>query len=1129
MNEKFDESSLNEQAINDVETARLALRWALDKIRGLHEEDLKTRQNLQEKSSQVAFLENQLKSKNSEIDRSSRVHEEEMKSRQDSLEYQFRSRLERLAEREKELEDKISKNEEILKQKELRLQDDYQKKAEELRGRWGQVEGELWQLRQEQLAKQQEAERVYGGRLEEEKARLTEELRDQKAALETSYRNRAEELEKRERQVGDELKKQEAVLKWAKDSWQKDAEERERALKSKDLEIDKKVLEKNQEIDDYRVKVQLLEKQLKEFPEAVKRRDEDLNRYKDAIGSLESVIRTLETEKKQQQADYETRLSKAGDAVESEKGRFREMEVEIPKRLKIAVEHERNRFAEKLADIERGYREDLGKRQDEIDYLQRNLRTFEETIKTLQAEREAFAHKVEQMQTQYSVKQEEFSFREKQLQSEYDVRLKVEMEKHTAALRSEIETAGRIYEDSLKLKVEEISHLRREIEDLSKDKNTAKEQVAALRRDLDSSHERALSEQAALRAKLKSEYDQKLADEAVQAEKRHALDKQKFADELERRSAEFAAEVGRKEDEINSLRLSLQKAGDDFRLLRQKAAEDLKTGVAEERARGAAELDDRTARLAETIRLREDKIAELGRSLEAAKIEREELMLLERERLQRVYAEKERAMDEELSARDAELLRAREALNKAAAEKEAAAAGYAAEKEVAAAARAAEKRALEEKLAAVHSRLADDESAAALRLDAALRREAERYGEVIERKNHELEAASQLRQSQEDTYRRTLEDFRSKLADAIGKFEELKRTAEDRQVQVSSLQAELAQERKQALDQGSSLSARMSEREKLYRELRAEYDDFKETFEEEVKLSEKNYNDVMLKLRAAEEQKAARDKQIDALKRDGELLRLELSRRDQETAALKDTAAKQAETGRREVHAVGERRSQEYAQKEKALLTEISALRDVANAKDLLLEKQRAQAEELRNTVERMKAILDEERAKQAELAAAEKAARAEYERNLNDISGKEKAEASELLALKKALAAKGEETMELKAGAEGTRQAFERLKASYEEEKRKRAEGEAAAQATRSALQEKTEEIMGTRSDVEALKHSVERLKKAFEDERKKRAEAELLAETSRSALRDKQEEFLKTQKLVEQLKDKFRVWKTK
>ena len=40
------------------------------------------------------------------------------------------------------------------------------------------------------------------------------------------------------------------------------------------------------------------------------------------------------------------------------------------------------------------------------------------------AERETMAHKADQLQTAYNVKQEEFAFREKQLQSEYDVRLK---------------------------------------------------------------------------------------------------------------------------------------------------------------------------------------------------------------------------------------------------------------------------------------------------------------------------------------------------------------------------------------------------------------------------------------------------------------------------------------------------------------------------------------------------------------------------------------------------------------------------------------------------------------------------------------------------------------------------------
>ena len=198
MTEKFDENSLNEKAINDVETARLALRWSLDKIRGLQEEALKTRQDLQERSSQAAFLENQLKSKNSEIEKILRSHEDEMKSKQDSLEYQFRSRLERLNEREKELEDKLSKQEEVLKQKENRLLDDYQKKSEELRARWSQVEAELWRLRQEQLTKQQDFEKIYSDRLESERKKFGEETELLKASQEKVCRSRVEELEKRE-------------------------------------------------------------------------------------------------------------------------------------------------------------------------------------------------------------------------------------------------------------------------------------------------------------------------------------------------------------------------------------------------------------------------------------------------------------------------------------------------------------------------------------------------------------------------------------------------------------------------------------------------------------------------------------------------------------------------------------------------------------------------------------------------------------------------------------------------------------------------------------------------------------------------------------------------------------------
>ncbi|HBA61137.1 MAG TPA: hypothetical protein DCZ92_10025 [Elusimicrobia bacterium] len=1017
MNEKFDESSLNEAAITDVETARLALRWALDKIRGLSEQDMKSRQNLQEKTSQVAFLENQLKSRSTELDRAMRSHEEEMKSRQDSLENQFRGRLERISEREKELEDKVSKHEEQMKQKEIHLHDDYQKKSEELRARWAQVEGELWQLRQEHLAKQQEFERVYGARLDDEKKKLLEEAAMQKGALEQAYRTRTEELEKREHSSSEELKKQEALLKWAKDSWQKDAEDRERGLKQKDLAIDKKILEKNQEIEDLKVRISLLDKQLKELPEAVKRRDEDLSRYKDALKSLEGVISTLETEKKAQQSDYDARLSKMESAVELERARYRDMETEIPRRLKIAVEHERNRLAEKLQEIERDYKEDLGKRQEEIDYLQRNLRTFEETIKTMQGERESFSQKLEQSQLQYNSKLEEFAFRERQLQSEYDVRVKVEMEKHTRDLRAEMESANRLYEDSLRLKLEEISHLRKDLDEVSKDRAAGREMVAALRKDLETMSERYVSETGSLRLKLKTDYEQRAAAEAAEAAKTQAAEKQKFTEMLEEKTFSASAALARKEEAINQLRMALQKSG-----------EELKLALAEEKARSAAVIEENAARSAGTLRLREDKISELSRALESTRIEKEELLLLERQRLERLYAEKEKAMDAEAAAKDAELLRAREALAKAAAEKDSFASAF-----------AADKRLLDEKIAGLSRRLAEEESSSSIKADAAARREVERYSEIIDRKNGELDAAAKIRQAQEDAYRKTLEDFREKLADALGRFEALKKSADDRQLQVSALQMDLAREKKTAEDSIAHLAARLSARESDYKALRAEYDDFKGAFEDDVKAEEKKYDEAMQRLRAAEEQKAAREKQMDMLRRDVELLRSELAHRDHDSAEQKAAAAKALEAERRELRAANERLTQDFSQKEKALLAEVSVFRDEAGANEIAAEKYKVQAEEAARNLERIKSVLDEERARRTESGAAEQSLREESGRRIKELASREKALGAELSELKNALASKAGKCVEQEAEMEALRGAVDRLKAAFEEERKKK------------------------------------------------------------------------------------------
>ena len=649
MNNQFDGSALNEADINDVETARKALRWTLDKIRALQEETLRVKQKLQEKTARTDFLESQLKGKSSELEKILHSHEDEIKSRRDSLEYQFRSKLDRLAEREKELEDKVYKQEEILKHKENKLLDDYQKQSEELRVRWTQAEAELLKLSQEQMIKQQEFERLCAIKSEDERRAAAAETESIRAGLEKACSDRLSEFKKRENSVTEEFKKQEAVLGWARDSFQSEVAEREKVLEQKGLEMEKKLLEKNREVEEYKVTVGLLEKQLCDLPETLRKRDEDLNRYKQAMESLESVIRALETEKKSFQADAEHKLFCLNESLEAEKARYREMEADIPKRLNAAIEHERGRLAERLSEMEDDHKEDLRKRNEEIGCLEKAVKTADENRKTLQNERDAFSHRVEHLQTQCAIRQDEFSFREKQLQSEYDVRLKVEIEKQTAALKNEIESAYRIYEDNLQLKVKEISHLRRELEEAVNDKTAFQTQAAESRRAIDAVNAKAETDLTELRAQLKSAYERQLSEELAEAGSRQAAKKKKLAEVFAEQLNNVRLEVSRKEDEVLRLRTEIARLEDEKQV-----------SAAEERQRGKTELQAQAGSFANTVKIYEEKILQFNKTMEFLKSEEEDAILLERKRLERLYSERERDFDERLARKDAEIARLKE-------------------------------------------------------------------------------------------------------------------------------------------------------------------------------------------------------------------------------------------------------------------------------------------------------------------------------------------------------------------------------------------------------------------------------------------------------------------------------------
>jgi len=778
MNDKFDESSLNETAINDVETARLALRWALDRIRALQEDTLRAKQNLQERTAQTVFLESQLKGKNSELEKIRHSHEEELSAREDSLEYQFRSKLERLTEREKELDDKASRQEEVLKQKETKLLDDYQKKSDELRSRWSQVEAELWKLRQEQMAKQHEYEELYAAKLGDERRRAAAEIESIRAGFEITYACRLADFEKRESASAEEFKKQEAMLKWARDSFQAETAEREKSLKQKELDLAKTLMEKDQELSHLKVQAELLQKQISELPETMRKRDEDMDRYKQAIESLESVIRILEAERKSFQADSDNKLSALNESLEAEKNRRGELEAEASKRLKLAIEQERVRAAEKLSEAENNYKEDLRRRLEESVRFEKSARALEESVKILQAERDALAHKVSSQQTQYDMKTEEFSFREKQLDSEYDVRLKVEMEKKTSALKNELESAYRIYEDNLRLKVEEISHLRRELEAAVNDKLAFQTQAAEFRRAVDAAKAEAETERADLRAQLKSAYERQLSDELAAAALRQAAEKKKLSETFEEQVRNVRLEVTRREDEAHRLRAELVRQG-----------EEKKSALAEERQKGKTELQSQAASFSDAVKVYEDKIVQLNKIIEALKTEREERILLERERLERLYSEKEKDFDERLARKEQEAVRLR-----------AEAAGLRGEYENLLSRDAVPRRELEE----------------------ILKREADRSAKLVSDKERELDFLRQTSDAQEDACRRTLEDFRAKLSEAVGKIEMLKKASDERGERAEALEAELAELRRAASRENFELAARLESREEaLMRELKS--------------------------------------------------------------------------------------------------------------------------------------------------------------------------------------------------------------------------------------------------------------------------------------------------------------------
>ena len=133
------------------------------------------------------------------------------------------------------------------------------------------------------------------------------------------------------------------------------------------------------------------------------------------------------------------------------------------------------------------------------------------------------------------------------------------MEKKTAALKNEIDSSYRIYEDNLRLKVEEIAHLRRELEGAVNDKMACQTQAAESRRAVDAIKDKAETELAALRVQLKGECERQLAGELAEAGLRQAAEKKRLVEDFEGQLNDVRLEVSRKDHETARLREAQRK------------------------------------------------------------------------------------------------------------------------------------------------------------------------------------------------------------------------------------------------------------------------------------------------------------------------------------------------------------------------------------------------------------------------------------------------------------------------------------------------------------------------------------------------------------------------------------------
>ncbi|MCK4936117.1 MAG: hypothetical protein KAR84_04630, partial [Elusimicrobiales bacterium] len=517
------------------------------------------------------------------------------------------------------------------------------------------------------------------------------------------------------------------------------------------------------------------------------------------------------------------------------------------------------------------------------------------------------------------------------------------------------------------------------------------------------------------------------------------------------------------------------------------------------------DLDERlNSKDEEIVRLKEDLTnAKHDKEITLVQLtkEREELLLLERVRIEGVFTKKKKDLEEMLLARKEEVALLRDDALHAKHNKEIVLTQVSKEKEE-----------LKGKISELADKYNQSETEHHVKLENVIKREAEKFHNVLDKKESEMEALKLLKENQEESYRKSLENFRTKLSDAVGKLETIKHVADDRQNQIASLYMEMTEAKKNYDQELMSSNSKSDDYSRQLKEVKGEYEEQKNNFDTYSDENNKRMNDVMLKLRKTEERfKGLMDK-FDEAKREIELRKIEADKKNDNIRQLesevenqKDESLKVMEEFRRRdkshkgalenLQAEISQRESTIAQlnnsvKDKSVLVaEMNALREKFVSKEMAIEKLNSEIKSLVEKSMMYKNDLTISRSKIKEVESIYSKAAGENERLANDI---------EVIATK-----------------------YNRAKYMYESEKKKKEEVDVLAQTSSSALREKEDEFKKLMFSFNQAQRDYNRVKNMCENERKKKEELDVLAQTSSSALREKAEENQNLSRTFERIKE--------